>query len=97
MVTKPKAESGDNHKENESAHESTARLIDHVEVEIEILLGSTKLTVAELNLLKRGDVVEVDRRISEAVDIRVNERTIGRGEIVTVGDNFAVRVTQIGD
>ena len=80
-----------------TAEKPTSRLIDHVDVEVEILLGATQITVAELERLKQGDTIEVDRFISEAADIRVNGRTIGRGEIVTVDDKFAVRITQIDD
>lgn len=73
------------------------RFVDHVHVDVEVLLGAARLTIAEMTALTEGSVVEVDRLISEAVDIRVNGRVIGRGEIVTVGDKFGVRVTQIGE
>lgn len=76
---------------------NASRLIDHVEVELEVLLGSARLSVGELNRLAGGDVLPVDRTISEAVDIRVNGQVIARGEIVTVDDRFAVRVTEIRD
>ena len=72
-----------------------AKLIDHVEVEVEVLLGEALLTVADLNRLAVGDVLPVDRTIAEAADIRVNGRVIARGEIVTVDGKFAVRVTEI--
>lgn len=78
-------------------NESTARLIDHVEIEVEVLLGDTRLTVAELDRLTAGDVLPIGRKINETADIRVNGRIIARGEIVTVDDKFAVRVTEIGD
>ena len=71
-------------------------LIEHVEVEVEVLLGEARITVAELSALAIGDVLPVDRSIADAADIRVNGRLIARGEIVTVGDRFAVRVTEIG-
>lgn len=74
-----------------------ARLIDHVEVDVEVLLGDARLTVAELNKLATGDVLPVERSIAEAADIRVNGRVIARGEIVTVDGKFAVRVTEIAD
>jgi flagellar motor switch protein FliN/FliY len=84
-------------KPAESAKASPAsRLIEHVEVDVEVLLGEARLTVAELGKLATGDVLPVDRLIAEAADIRVNGRVIARGEIVTVGDSFAVRVTEIG-
>ena len=75
---------------------TAAKLIDHVEIEVEVVLGEARLTVADLNRLATGDVLPVDRMLSEAADIRVNGRVIARGEIVTVDDRFAVRVTEIG-
>lgn len=72
-------------------------LIDDIEVEVEVRLGEARLTVAELTRLATGDVVPIDRKISETLDIRVNGRVIARGEIVTVDGCFAVRVTEIGD
>ena len=77
--------------------ETPARLIDHVEVEVEVLLGDAKLTVSQLSQLAAGDVLPIDRKLSEAAEIRVNGRVIARGEIVTVDDKFAVRVTEIGE
>ena len=79
------------------AGKAPAKLIDHVEVEVEAILGEARLTVAALNRLAAGDILPIDRKISEAADIRVNGRVIARGEIVTVDDKFAVRVTEIGD
>ena len=76
--------------------EGPARLIDHVEVDVEVLLGEARLTVAGLNELATGDVLPVDRKLSEAADIRVNGQVIARGEIVTLDDKFAIRVTEIG-
>ena len=73
------------------------RLIDHVEVELEVLLGDATLSVAQLTRLKRGDVLPVDRKLSEAAEIRVNGRVIARGEVVSAQDRFAIRVTEIGE
>lgn len=76
---------------------SSVSFIDHIEVDVEALLGDASMTVAQLNQLAEGDVVRLDRQVNEPVAIRVNGRVIGRGEIVTVNDCFAVRVTQIGE
>lgn len=76
---------------------SPVSLIDHIEVDVEALLGEAAMTVAQLNALAEGDVVRLDRQVNEPVAIRVNGRVIGRGEVVTVNDCFAVRVTRIGE
>ena len=56
--------------------ELPTRLIDHVEVEVEVILGDARLSVAELARLEPGDFVAVDRKLSEAAEIRVNGRVI---------------------
>lgn len=92
-------QSSDNTPEDGSpASESTdpVELLDHVQVECEALLGTGQLTIGELGKLKKGDAVTLDRSPSDPVDIRVNGKTIARGEIVTVDDRFAIRLTQIG-
>lgn len=86
--------------DNESPSAETAelppRLIDHVEIEVEVILGEGRLSVAELNRLQPGEVVPIDRKLNEAAEIRVNGRVIARGEIVSVNEKFAVRVTEVG-
>ncbi|HZF46236.1 MAG TPA: FliM/FliN family flagellar motor switch protein [Sphingomonadaceae bacterium] len=72
------------------------RLIDHVEVNLEVILGEARLSVAELAALAMGDLVPVDRMLTEAAEVRVNGRVIARGEIVSVDDKYAIRVTEIG-
>lgn len=80
-----------------AAQERAARLIDHVEVDVEVLLGEARLTIAALNELTAGNVLTIDRKLSEAADIRLNGQVIARGEIVTLDDKFAIRVTEIGE
>lgn len=85
---------------NATAKSETAelpqRLIAHVEVDVEVILGTAHLSVARLGELEKGALVEVDRKLSEAAELRVNGRVIARGEIVSVDDKFAVRITEIG-
>lgn len=71
-------------------------LVDHVQVDCEALLGSGQMTIGQLSKLAKGDVVTLDRSPADPVDIRVNGKTIARGEIVTVDDRFAIRLTEIG-
>ena len=86
----------DNDSETPEPTELPARLIDHVEVEVEVILGEARLSVADLARLEPGDLVPLDRKLSEAAEIRVNGRVIARGEIVSVDEKFAIRVTEIG-
>lgn len=64
-------------------------------LEVTVELGRTQLKVKEILDLKIGAVVELDRLAGEPVDLRVNGRLVGKGEVVVVDDSFAVKITQI--
>ena len=72
-----------------------SKLIDSVSVTLEAYLGAAKMTVAELNALKPDSVVTLDAPLSQAVEIRLNGVAVARGELVAVGDRFAVRILEI--
>ena len=79
----------------DSGKREASLALDHVEVEIEAVLGSRQTTIGELNALVENDLVPLTTSLSDPVELRVNGRTIGFGEIVAVADSFAVRVTSI--
>lgn len=66
-----------------------------VPVNIQAVLGRTQIEVADLLRLGRGSVLELDRRVGEAIDIYVNNRLVARGEIVVVDDRLGVTMTEI--
>jgi flagellar motor switch protein FliN len=78
------------------SRDETSLMLDHVEIEIEAILGARRMTVGELRTLAQDDVLALSASLSDPVELRVNGRTIGLGEIVAVDDHFAVRVTRIG-
>lgn len=66
-----------------------------VPVRISVVLGRTKMPVANLLKMDIGTVVELDRQVGEAIDIYVNDRLVARGEIVLVEDRLGVTMTEI--
>jgi len=66
-----------------------------VPVNISAVLGKAHMTVAQLLKLNRGSVLELDRKVGEAIDIFVNNRLVARGEIVVVEDRLGVTMTEI--
>lgn len=69
-----------------------------IPVEIQVMLGSATMPVAQLMKLSRGAVIPLNHRIGELVDILVNGRVVARGEIVVVDDDssrFGVSLTEI--
>ena len=66
-----------------------------VPVQVSAVLGKATLQVSQLLKLGRGAVVELDRKVGEAIDIYVNDRLVARGEIVVVEDRLGVTMTEI--
>lgn len=66
-----------------------------VPVRISVVLGRTKMPVAQLLRMDAGTVVELDRQVGEAVEIFVNSRLVARGEIVLVENRLGVTMTEI--
>ena len=62
---------------------------------IEVVVGSTTLTLGEILNLGPGSVVELDNLVEEPVDIKVNGKLVARGEIVVVEEKFGVKITDI--
>ena len=66
-----------------------------VPVSISAVLGRTHMEVSELLRLDAGDVIELDRKVGEAIDIYVNNRLIARGEVVLVDEKLGITMTEI--
>jgi flagellar motor switch protein FliN/FliY len=66
-----------------------------VPVQVSAVLGRSKMDVGELLKLGPGTVLELDRRVGEAIDIYVNNRLVARGEVVLVEEKLGVTMTEI--
>ncbi|MDX2235376.1 MAG: flagellar motor switch protein FliN [Hyphomonadaceae bacterium] len=66
-----------------------------VPVNIQAVLGRAHVDVASLLKLTKGSVLELDRKVGEAIDIFVNNRLVARGEVVIVDDRLGVTMTEI--
>jgi flagellar motor switch protein FliN len=66
-----------------------------VPVHISAVLGRATLSVAQLLQLGAGSVLELDRKVGEAIDIYVNNRLVARGEVVVVDERLGVTMTEI--
>jgi flagellar motor switch protein FliN/FliY len=77
---------------------STAKDLEAVydiPVQVSAVLGKATMQVSQLLKLGRGAVVELDRKVGEAIDIYVNNRLVARGEVVVVEDRLGVTMTEI--
>ena len=71
------------------------RPVFDVPVSVQAVIGRTTIGVADLLELGPGSVLELDRRVGEAIDIYVNSRLVARGEVVVVDDRLGVTMTEI--
>ena len=78
---------------DKTAHDLTP--VFDVPVNISAVLGKAHMSVAQLLKLNRGSVLELDRKVGEAIDIFVNNRLVARGEVVVVDERLGVTMTEI--
>ena len=62
---------------------------------VSAVLGRARMEVGDLLKLGPGAVLELDRKVGEAIDIYVNNRLVARGEVVLVEDKLGVTMTEI--
>src|SRR5271154_696746 len=70
-------------------------LLCDIELDATLQFGSREMPLREVLQLGPGDVVELDRHVSEPVDLIVGDRIVARGEVVVVSGNFALRITEV--
>ena len=68
-----------------------------LEVPVIVKLAERKLTLSEVLRLGSGAIIEFDRGSDQPLELMINNKTIGIGEAVKVGENFGLRIKQIGD
>jgi len=82
--------------EVETAHTAgDLEAVFDIPVNVSAVLGKSTMQVSQLLKLGRGAVVELDRKVGEAIDIYVNNRLVARGEVVVVEDRLGVTMTEI--
>ena len=85
------------YNEDEQASRIAADLeaVFDVPVQVSAVLGRSLMEVGDLLKLGPGAVIELDRKVGEAIDIYVNNRLVARGEVVLVEDKLGVTMTEI--
>ena len=91
----PVALASDLHVELEEKIAVDLAPVFEVPVNISAVLGRAHLSVAQLLKLGSGSVLELDRKVGEAIDIYVNNRLVARGEVVVVDERLGVTMTEI--
>lgn len=80
----------------EPTRPSNLEAVYDIPVTVSAVLGKATMQVSQLLKLGRGAVVELDRKLGEAIDIYVNNRLVARGEVVMVDETrLGVTMTEI--
>ncbi len=87
--------SGDQQAEQKPQSAKDLEAVYDIPVQISAVLGRANMQVSQLLKLGRGAVVELDRKVGEAIDIYVNNRLVARGEVVVVDERLGVTMTEI--
>ena len=70
-------------------------LLESVQLTLTAELGRTRATIEKVHEWGDQSLVELDKTVGEPVDILLNGELFARGEVVTVSENFGVRITEI--
>jgi flagellar motor switch protein FliN len=73
------------------------RRILHLEVPVIVKLAERKLSLAEVLRLGAGAIIEFSKSSDEPLELMINNKSIGFGDAVKVGENFGLKISQIGD
>ena len=93
-VVRPAEFSPLSHVASNPMHNGVDLILD-VQMQVAVELGRTKMRVKDVLSLGPGSVVELDKHAGEPVEVVVNNKTVARGEVVVIDENFGVRVTEI--
>ncbi len=84
-------------REGERAGFENLRVLENIEVELTVVVGSAEMKIRDLLRLNEGSVIELDRLAGDPLDILANGTIIAKGEVVMVGERFGIRFSQIVD
>ena len=68
-----------------------------LQVPVIVKLAERKLSLSEVMRIGVGAIIEFSKSSEESLELLINNKTIGIGDAVKVGENFGLRVTQVGD
>ena len=87
----------DANKQPATPSAAEVRRILKLQVPVIVRLATKRMTLAEVMRLGGGGILEFDKSNDAPLDLLVNNKVIGEGEAVKVGENFGLRLTSIGD
>ena len=74
---------------------SDLEAVYNIPVKVSAVLGKTSMKVSQLMKLNKGAIIELDKKVGEAIDIYVNNSLVARGEVVVVDEKLGITMTEI--
>ncbi|QBR83981.1 hypothetical protein E3983_06225 [Legionella israelensis] len=84
-----------NEQETVQKEPDFASFIDSINVECEIRVGTLNINVGDLKHLAQGQILQLNEKTSESVDILLNKKIIARGELVCCNEYFGIKITEV--
>jgi len=72
-------------------------VIRAVQFKVDVIVGDATLSLSEIESLENGSVIPLSRGLNESISLELNDVEIARGELVSVGNNFAVKITHVNE
>lgn len=70
-------------------------LVDNIEVQCTIRIGSLNMTIAQLRQLKSEQVLHLNQKTNEPIELVLNDRVIAKGELMSYEEHFAIQITEV--
>ncbi len=83
------------HIDTKGITENTLSLVGGVEINCLVRLGTLTMTIGELQSLKQGQILSLEQKTHEPVDILVNHQVIARGKLMSCEDQYAIQITEV--
>ena len=77
------------------AGEINLEAVYDIPLQVSAVLGSASIKVNHLVKLSRGSIIELDRKVGDAIDVFVNDRLVAKGEIVLVDNKIGITLTEL--
>jgi len=85
------------HSSTSSSSPTELKRILRLQVPVIVKLAERKIGLQEVLRLGVGAIIEFSKSSDEPLELHINNKVIGLGEAVKVGENFGLRITQVGD
>ena len=78
-----------------TSREMTLKNLGGIEIDLKVVVGGATIMIADLLELNEGAIIELDRLVNDQLDVMINGKLFGKGDIVLVGENLGILFTEV--